>query len=101
METAEPFTVPAVLRIILTGVRGVTKAQITVRIGTTDLTGAAILTDAVPRGSNQIPGFYQIDVQAPASLAGAGDVPVVVTVTKDSVTTSSRAADTAPRIQIN
>jgi uncharacterized protein (TIGR03437 family) len=100
-ETAEPFTVPATLRIVMTGVRGVTKAQITVRIGTTDLTGAAILTDAVPRGTNQTPGFYQIDVQVPASLAGAGDVPVIVTVVKDGVTTSSRDAATAPRILIN
>ncbi|HEY6187688.1 MAG TPA: hypothetical protein VIW80_08420 [Pyrinomonadaceae bacterium] len=95
-EMAEPFTVPATLRIVLTGVRGVTKSQITVRIGTTDLTGAAILTDALPRGTNQMPGFYQIDVAAPASLAGAGDVPVIVTVSG----VSSRPADTAPRIRI-
>ena len=100
-EFAEPFTVPATLRIILTGVRGVVKSEVTVRIGTTDLTGAAILTDAVPRGANQTPGFYQIDVAVPASLAGAGDVPVIVTVTRSSVTTASRDATTAPRIQIN
>jgi uncharacterized protein (TIGR03437 family) len=100
VEMAEPFTVPAVLRVVLTGVRGATKAQITVRIGTTDLTGAAILTDALPRGTNQMPGFYQIDVQAPAALAGAGDVPVIVTVTNGGTTTSSRPADTAPRILI-
>jgi uncharacterized protein (TIGR03437 family) len=95
-ETAEPFTVPATLRIVLTGVRNVTAAQITVRIGTTDLTGAAILTSAVSRGTNQIPGFYQIDVQVPASLAGAGDVPVIVTVVKDGVTTVSRDATMSP-----
>jgi uncharacterized protein (TIGR03437 family) len=100
-EFAEPFTVPATLRIILTGVRGVVKSEVTVRIGTTDLTGAAILTDAVPRGANQMPGFYQIDVAVPASLTGAGDVPVIVTVTRSSVTTASRDAATAPRIQIN
>lgn len=101
METAEPFTAPAVLRILLTGVRGATAAQITVRIGTTDLTGAAILTAAVPRGTNQVPGFYQVDVQVPATLAGAGDVPVIVTVVKDGVTTASRDAATAPLIRIN
>ncbi|HEV2914305.1 MAG TPA: hypothetical protein VGX92_13590 [Pyrinomonadaceae bacterium] len=100
-EFGEPFTVPAVLRIVLTGVRGVAKANITVRIGTTDLTGAAILTDAVPRGTNQTPGFYQIDVQVPASLAGAGDVPVIVTVNTGGVTTSSRPAASAPLIHIN
>jgi uncharacterized protein (TIGR03437 family) len=97
-ETAEPFTMPATLRIILTGVRGVTSGQVTVRIGTTDLTGAAILTNAVSRGAS---GFYQIDVAAPASLAGAGDVPVIVTVVKDGVTTVSRDSATAPHIQIN
>ena len=101
-EFAEPFTVPATLRIVLTGVRGVVKSEVTVRIGTTDLTGAAILTDAVPRGANQMPGFYQIDVAVPASLAGAGNnVPVIVTVTRGGVTTTSRDAATAPRIQIN
>jgi uncharacterized protein (TIGR03437 family) len=97
----EPFTVPTTLRITLTGVRGVVKSEITVRIGTTDLTGAAILTDAVPSGLNQTPGFYQIDVAVPASLAGAGDVPVIVTVTRSTVATASRDAATAPRIQIN
>ncbi|HEX8137142.1 MAG TPA: hypothetical protein VF544_06090 [Pyrinomonadaceae bacterium] len=95
---AEPFTAPVVLRIMLTGVRGLTKAQLTVRIGSTDLTGAAIITDAVPV-ANATPGFYQVDVQVPASLAGAGDVPVIVTATTNS--TTSRPADTAPRIRIN
>lgn len=86
------------LRIFLTGVRRVTdKAQITVRIGTTDLTGAAIIS-VMP---SDLPGTDQIDVTLPATLAGAGDVPVIVTVVKDGVTTSSRAADTAPRIRIN
>jgi uncharacterized protein (TIGR03437 family) len=112
VETAEPFTVtttylnaqgqvvtePTKLRIILTGVRGVTKAQVAVRIGTTDLTGAAILTDALPR---DMPGFYQIDVQLPASLAGAGDVPIIVTVTINGQVLTSRPADSAPRITIN
>lgn len=112
VETAEPFTVtttylnaqgqtvtePTKLRIVLTGVRGVTKAQVTVRIGTTDLTGAAILTDALPR---DMPGFYQIDVQLPASLAGAGDVPIIVSVAIGGQTFTSRPADTAPRITIN
>jgi uncharacterized protein (TIGR03437 family) len=86
------------LRIFLTGVRRVTdKTQVTVRIGTTDLTGASIIqvtpTDA--------PGTDLIDVVLPATLAGAGDVPVIVLVNKDSVVSSSRAADTAPRIRIN
>lgn len=112
VETPEPFTVtttylnaqgqtvtePTKLRIILTGVRGVTKSQITVRIGTVDLTGNAILTDALPR---DMPGFYQIDVQLPATLAGAGDVPIVVSVVSGTQTFTSRPLDTAPRITIN
>lgn len=86
------------LRFFLTGVRRVTdKTQVTVRIGTTDLTGAAI----VMVSPTDLPGTDQIDVTLPASLAGAGDVPVIITVVKDGVTTSSRPADTAPRIRIN
>lgn len=91
-------TAPTILRFFLTGVRRVTdKAQITVRIGTTDLTGTAI----VMVSPTDLPGTDQIDVTLPASLAGAGDVPVIITVVKDGVTTSSRPADTAPRIRIN
>jgi uncharacterized protein (TIGR03437 family) len=86
------------LRIFLTGVRRVTdKAQITVRIGTTDLTGTAIIQVA----PTDIPGTDLIDVTLPASLAGAGDVPVIVTVNKDGILSISRDAATAPRIRIN
>jgi uncharacterized protein (TIGR03437 family) len=86
------------LRIFLTGVRRVTdKAQITVRIGTTDLTGTAIIQVA----PTDIPGTDLIDVTLPASLAGAGDVPVIVTVNKDGIISISRDAATAPRIRIN
>jgi uncharacterized protein (TIGR03437 family) len=105
--TPEPFTVtslnasgatvPTVLRIFATGVRNVATNQIGVRIGTTDLTGAAILSVR----PTDTPGIDQIDVQLPASLAGAGDVPVIITVTISSVTFTSRPAETAPRIQIN
>jgi uncharacterized protein (TIGR03437 family) len=98
----EPFTVttagaPTRLSIFLTGVRRITdKSQVTVRIGTTDLTGAAIV-QITPLE----PGIDQIDVDLPASLAGAGDVPVIVTITVSGTTFTSRAADTAPRIRIN
>jgi uncharacterized protein (TIGR03437 family) len=106
---AEPFTVtsanetgaivPTRLRIVLTGVRGVTASQITVTIGTTALTGTAIKSDALPRDA---PGFYQIDVELPASLAGAGDVPVIVSVTISGTTFTSRPANAAPPlIRIN
>jgi uncharacterized protein (TIGR03437 family) len=96
--TPEPFTVPVEVSIFLTGIRNVTAtSQVTVRVGTTDLTGAAILL-VTP---TDMPGVDQIDVALPASLAGAGDVPVIVTVTLNGQTFSSRPADTAPRIRIN
>lgn len=86
------------LRFFLTGVRRITdKAQVTVRIGTTDLTGAAIV-QVLP---SDLPGTDQIDVTLPATLAGAGDVPVIITVVNGGVTFTSRAADTASRIRIN
>jgi uncharacterized protein (TIGR03437 family) len=82
------------LRIFLTGVRRVTdKSQVTVRIGTTDLTGTAIV-QVLP---SDLPGTDQIDVTLPSSLAGAGDVPVIVTILNSG---SSRSAATAPRIRI-
>jgi uncharacterized protein (TIGR03437 family) len=109
--TQEPFTVtsldasgqvvPTVLRLFLTGVRNIRVGQantsITVRIGTTDITGAAIIFV----GPSDMPGTDQIDVRLPASLAGAGDVPVVVTVVTAGQTFTSRPADTAPHIRIN
>jgi hypothetical protein len=48
-----------------------------------------------------MPGFDIINFTLPASLAGAGDVPVVVSVSKNGVTTVSRPAATAPHITIN
>nr|MBA2502622.1 PD40 domain-containing protein [Pyrinomonadaceae bacterium] len=90
-------TVPTVLQIVLTGVRGVQASQVTVRFRETDITGSAIRLVA----PTDTPGFDQINVELPASLAGAGDVPVIVTITIGGQAFSSRPADTAPRIQIN
>ena len=107
--TPEPFTVtttyvngsgdtvtdPTKLAIFLTGVHGITdKTQVTVRIGTTDLTGTAIVRIT----PTDTPGLDEIDVVLPATLAGAGDVPVIVTIAGGF---SSRPADTAPAIRIN
>jgi len=86
-------TVPTVLEINLTGVRFAAKTSVTVRIGTTDITGDNV-TFVGPTG---MPGFDKIDVKLPATLAGAGDVPVIVTVGL----VTSRPADTAPHITIN
>ncbi|MDQ2974173.1 MAG: hypothetical protein M3R69_02030 [Acidobacteriota bacterium] len=102
----EPFTVtsvdstgasvPTVLEIHLTGVRKVLASEVTVRIGTTDITPAG----SVGPNPNMF-GFDFIRITLPASLAGAGDVPVIVTITKSGGTFVSRASDTAPRIKIN
>ncbi|MEP6706306.1 MAG: hypothetical protein ABJC05_02235, partial [Pyrinomonadaceae bacterium] len=93
--SAQTVTEPTKLAIFLTGVHNITdKAQVTVRIGTTDLTGAAIVRIT----PTDTPGTDEIDVVLPAALAGAGDVPVIVTISGGF---SSRAADTAPKIRIN
>lgn len=97
-SSGQVVTEPTILRVFLTGVRRITdKSQVTVRIGTTDLTGAAIVQIA----PSDLPGTDQIDVTLPASLAGAGDVPVIVTITVGGTTFTSRDATTAPRIRIN
>jgi len=67
-------------------------------VGTTAITGGSILFI----GPNaEMPGVDIINFQLPASLAGAGDVPVVVTVNKQGLTVTSRPADSAPHITIN
>jgi len=111
--TEEPFTVtttyvnssgasvtaPTILRILVTGARRITDpSQITVRIGTTDIVGTTTAaTSPIKISQSDLPGTDQIDVTLPASLAGAGDVTVIVTISG----TASRAADTAPKIRIN
>ena len=100
--SAQTETVPTQLLIMLTGVRGITApAAVTVRIGTTDIVGTTDpATSPIQIGPSNTPGFDQITVTLPASFAGAGDVPVIVTVTSGGATFTSRPADTAPRITI-
>jgi uncharacterized protein (TIGR03437 family) len=99
--SAQTETVATQLLIMLTGVRGVTTAAgVTVRIGTTDIVGTTAADSPVRISPSNTPGFDQITVTLPASLAGAGDVPVIVTVTAGGATFTSRPADTAPRITI-
>lgn len=95
-------TVATKLMFMVTGVRGVTVAtNVTVRIGTTDIVGTAdATTSPVAVGPSNTPGFDQITVTLPASLAAAGDVPVIITVTSSAGTFTSRPAETAPRITI-
>ncbi|HEX3557961.1 MAG TPA: hypothetical protein VHU19_02080 [Pyrinomonadaceae bacterium] len=96
-------TVPTRLLIMLTGVRGVTTtSSVTVNIGTTAIVGTADLVAGPVHfvGPSLTPGFDQIIVELPAALAGAGDVPVVVSVTTSAGTFTSRPADSAPHITI-
>ena len=89
--------VPTVLEIDLTGVRGALPASVIVTIGTTDISGADFV------GSNpDMPGFDFIKVTLPASLAGAGDVPIIVTISPGGGGIfASRPSDTAPHIKIS
>jgi uncharacterized protein (TIGR03437 family) len=102
--SGQSVTAQTILRVVLTGVRdpaknplgGLTASNFTVRVGTTDITGStSIPRDAQP---TDIPGVFTLDFVLPDSLAGAGDVPIIVTVTGGA---SSRPAATAPRIRIN
>jgi uncharacterized protein (TIGR03437 family) len=96
-------TVPTRLLIMLTGVRNnVATSVVTVRIGTTDIVGTADPNTGPIKfvGPSLTPGFDQIIVELPASLAGAGDVPIIVTVATSAGTFTSRPADSAPHITI-
>jgi uncharacterized protein (TIGR03437 family) len=95
-------TVPTVLEVTLTGARNATAAEVKISIvtasATTDITGDSIVRVAPNR---EMPGFDIIQFKLPASLAGAGDVPIIVTVTKNGVAFVSRPAASAPHITIN
>lgn len=103
--TREPFDVrtlkyrggrkvPTVLRLYLTGVERVAGSAIVVTIGDTAIPGT--ISNAIPVE----PGVYYIEFPLPASLEGAGDVPVVVSVLIQGNFFVSRLADTAPRVRI-
>ncbi len=85
-------TVPTVLEIWLTGVRGITTAETRVRIGTTDITPSS-----VRRNTNMF-GFDLITFTLPSTIA-PGTYPLIVTVTK-SGTFQSRGEATAATITI-
>ncbi|HYN24334.1 MAG TPA: hypothetical protein VES69_04760, partial [Pyrinomonadaceae bacterium] len=107
-RTGEPFTVtsmdgsgmtvPTVLEITLTGVRGVTPAEVKVTVGTTDITGASIV---LVKPNLEMPGWDIINFMLPASLANSPDVPVIVTVTRGTAVFSSRPSATAPLVTIS
>jgi hypothetical protein len=102
-RSPEPFSVttagqPTKIELTLTGVRFAAINEITVTVGTT-----AIPTANVTRvGPNtNMHGFDIIEFTLPASLAGAGDVPIQVQFVRGNLTTVSRPAATAPHITIN
>jgi uncharacterized protein (TIGR03437 family) len=102
-RSPEPFSVttagqPTKIELTLTGVRSAAINEITVTVGTT-----AIPTANVTRvGPNtNMHGFDIIEFTLPASLAGAGDVPIQVQFVRGNLTTVSRPAATAPHITIN
>ena len=107
-RTLEPFSVKSpdkdgnlvatVLEVSLTGARGAAVGDIKVTIGTTDISGAAIIFVGPNR---EMPGFDLINFTLPESLAGAGDVPIIVTITKSGATFSNRPSDTAPHLTIS
>jgi uncharacterized protein (TIGR03437 family) len=107
-SATETETVPTVLQILLTGVRGAQTGQVTVTIGTTAITGTSITFTGQTNSAGTLtpatdtPGLDTINVALPASLSGAGDVPIVVSVTINGVTFTSRpTTDTPPHITIN
>ena len=93
----EPFSANQTIELQLTGVRFAAPAEITITVGTTTISGAQIVR--VSPNLNMA-GFDFIQFTLPASLAGAGDVPIQVTFARGT-TTVSRPADTAPHITIN
>jgi uncharacterized protein (TIGR03437 family) len=108
MRTMEPFSVTSNdgtgtqvatrLELTVTGMRFATPAEITITVGTTMIPAAQILSIQPNR---EMPGFDIITFTLPASLAGAGDVPIVISHTRSGVTATSRPAATAPHITIN
>src|SRR5262249_55510755 len=104
VHTTEPFAVftvmlrggkrvPSNLRLFLTGVENIAPGNLSVRIRSSfaSITAVPVLVE---------PGVYTIDFAMPTDLVGAGDQPIVVTVTGGSVTFASRLDDTAPRLSI-
>jgi uncharacterized protein (TIGR03437 family) len=107
VHTTEPFTVrtvkvkggvmvPTVIRLRVTGVQDVTSAILSIRIGSVTITGTPVLTGGVIVE----PGVYTVDFQLPPTLGGAGDQPIILSVTSAGTTFTSRLDDTAPRISI-
>jgi hypothetical protein len=103
-HTTEPFTVrtimrkgnrlvPSIMRLYVTGVANLPNSAISIRIRDQQVSARTnpVLVE---------PGVYTVDFVMPLALQGAGDQPIVVTVTLGSVTYSSRLDDTTSRLFI-
>jgi uncharacterized protein (TIGR03437 family) len=88
--------VQTVLRVYLTGVNNFTGSLIKVKVGNRLIEGSANVSDATLRE----PGVYSVDFLLPPELSGAGDVPIIISVTVNNVTYTSRLDDTAARLFI-
>ncbi|HKP47475.1 MAG TPA: hypothetical protein VJT50_12820 [Pyrinomonadaceae bacterium] len=87
--------VATVLEIHVTGVRGLLPSEVSVTIGTTNIVPSSV------RPNRSLFGEDLITITLPASLAGAGDVPVIVSATRAGTTFQSRGTATAPKTHIN
>lgn len=107
VATGEPFTVTTIrirgarrvatqLRLRVTGIANTSAAVITIRIGSVTIVGTQVLTGGVLVE----PGVYTVDFVLPPELRAAGDQPIVLTVTANGTTFTSRLDDTAPRLRI-
>ena len=107
VHTTEPFTVrtivergerkvQTILRLRATGILDRTAAQLTVRIGSSTISGAEILTNA----KEVEPGVFEFDFRLPGSLNGGGDLPVVLQAVEGTTFFLSRLDDTAPKVRI-
>lgn len=102
VHTREPFVirtikrkgnllVPSVLRVFATGIADIPPQNLKIRIGGTTIQAVGDL------GTPMIfaPGVYYFDFELPPSIEGAGDQPVVLTVTFEGTEFNSRLDDTA------
>ncbi|HEU4837661.1 MAG TPA: hypothetical protein VFS90_24740, partial [Pyrinomonadaceae bacterium] len=90
--------VPTKIELSVTGMRFAAVSEVDITVGTTAIPDANILSIQPNR---QMPGFEIIIFTLPASLAGAGDVPIQVSFVRGSTSAVSRPAATAPHITIN
>jgi uncharacterized protein (TIGR03437 family) len=107
-RTMEPFNVTSNdgsgtsvatrLELTVTGMRFAARTEVNVTVGTTVISGDSIIS---VQPNREMPGFDIITFTLPASLAGAGDVPIQVSFVRGTQSGVSRPADTAPHITIN